>query len=102
MTQIAAERYTGTSIKRSEDPRILTGRGRYVDDIKLPGMLHAAFVGSPLAHARGLAGDASGARDLPGVVLVLTGADLAAVTIPGQDPLFAMMGGDGPKPEYSL
>ena len=102
MAQIAAERYTGASVKRSEDPRILTGRGRYIDDLKLPGMLHAAFVRSPLAHARVLAVDVSAARDLPGVVLVLTGADLAAVTLPGQDPLFAMMGGDGPKPEYTL
>jgi len=102
MAQIAAERYTGASIKRSEDPRILTGRGRYVDDLKLPGMLHAAFVRSPLAHGRVLSVDASVARELPGVVLVLTGADLEAVTIPGQDPLFAMMGGGGPAPEYSL
>ena len=102
MAQIAAERYTGASIKRSEDPRILTGRGRYVDDVKLPGMLHAAFVRSPLAHARVLAVDVSAARALPGVVLVLTGADLEAVTVPGQDPLFAMMGGGGPAPEYTL
>ena len=57
MTAIAAERYTGASIKRSEDPRILTGAGRYVDDIKLPGMLHAAFVRSPMAHARVLSVD---------------------------------------------
>jgi aerobic carbon-monoxide dehydrogenase large subunit len=102
MAQIAAQRYTGASVKRSEDPRILAGRGRYVDDIKLPGMLHAAFVRSPLAHARVLAVDASAARALPGVVAVLTGADLDAVTIPGQDPLFAMMAGPGPKPEYTL
>ena len=59
MAQIAAERYTGASIKRSEDPRILTGRGRYVDDLKLPGMLHAAFVRSPLAHGRVLAAETS-------------------------------------------
>jgi aerobic carbon-monoxide dehydrogenase large subunit len=102
MAQIAAERYTGASIKRSEDPRILTGRGRYVDDLKLPGMLHAAFVRSPMAHARVLAVDVSAAQALPGVVLVLTGTDLEAVTVPGQDPLFAMMGGDGPKPDYTL
>src|SRR4029077_9591514 len=102
MAQIAAERYTGASIKRSEDPRILTGRGRYVDDLKLPGMLHAAFVRSPLAHGLVLAVDVSAARALPGVVLVLTGADLEAVTLPGQDPLFAMMGGGGPAPEYTL
>src|ERR1700735_17100 len=102
MTAIAAERYTGTSVKRSEDPRILTGRGRYVDDIKLPGMLHAAFVRSPLAHGQVLAVDASAARELPGVVAVYTGADLAEMTLPGQDPLFAMMGGGGPAPEYTL
>jgi carbon-monoxide dehydrogenase large subunit len=102
MAQIAAERYTGASIKRSEDPRILTGRGRYVDDLKLPGMLHAAFVRSPLAHGRVLAVDVSAARALPGVVLVLTGTDLEAVTVSGQDPLFAMMGGGGPAPEYTL
>jgi aerobic carbon-monoxide dehydrogenase large subunit len=102
MAQIAAQRYTGASVNRSEDPRILTGRGRYVDDVKLPGMLHAAFVRSPLAHGRVLAVDVEAARGLPGVVAVLTGEDLAAMTLPGQDPLFAMMGGDGPKPEYTL
>src|SRR5246127_2408028 len=103
MATIAAERYTGACIKRSEDPRILTGAGRYVDDIKLPGMLHAAFVRSPLAHGQVLKVDASGARELPGVVAVYTGADMAAMTLPGQDPLFALMaGGSGPAPEYTL
>src|ERR1700741_3260539 len=102
MTAIAAERYTGASIKRSEDPRILTGAGRYVDDIKLPGMLHAAFVRSPLVHARVLAVDVSAAQALPGVVAVLTGADLEAMTVPGQDPLYALMGAGGPMPEYTL
>jgi aerobic carbon-monoxide dehydrogenase large subunit len=102
MAQIAAARYTGASVRRSEDPRILTGRGRYVGDLKLPGMLHAAFVRSPLAHGRVLAVDAEAARALPGVVAVLTGADLAAVTVPGPDPLLALMGGGGPMPEYSL
>ena len=43
-----AERFTGASVKRSEDPRILTGTGHYVDDVRLPGMLHAAFVRSRL------------------------------------------------------
>src|SRR5215471_8574653 len=102
MAQIAAERYTGASIKRSEDPRILTGNGRYIDDLKLPGMLHAAFVRSPLAHARVLAVDVSAAQALPGVVAVLTGADLESMTVRGQDPLFAMMSGGGPMPDYSL
>ena len=102
MAEIAAERYTGASIKRSEDPRILTGAGRYVDDIKLPGMLHAAFVRSPLAHARVLSVDVSAARALPGVVAVLTGADLEAMTVPGPDALMALMGWAGPTPEFTL
>src|SRR5258706_553097 len=45
-------KYFGASVKRKEDPRYLRGEGRFVDDIKLPGMLHAAFVRSPYAHAR--------------------------------------------------
>jgi aerobic carbon-monoxide dehydrogenase large subunit len=102
MAAIAAERYTGSSIRRSEDPRILTGAGRYVDDIKLPGMLHAAFVRSPLAHARVLSVDVSAARELPGVVAVLTGADLEAMTVPGPDALLALMGWAGPTPEFTL
>src|SRR5580693_7678369 len=102
MTAIAAERYTGASIKRSEDPRILTGAGRYIDDIKLPGMLHAAFVRSPLAHAGVLSVDVSAAQALPGVVAVLTGADLEAMTVPGPDALMALMRWAGPTPEFTL
>jgi len=103
MTQIAAQRYTGTSVKRSEDPRILTGRGRYVDDVKLPGTLHAAFVRSPLAHGRVLAVDAAAARDLPGVVAVFTGAELDAMTVRGPDPLLAFLGfGQKTPPDFSL
>ena len=99
---IAAQRYTGSSVKRTEDARILTGAGRYVDDLKLPGMLHAAFVRSPLAHGRVLSVDASAARALPGVAAVYTGADLDELTNRGPDPLLAMMGGDGPRADYSL
>jgi aerobic carbon-monoxide dehydrogenase large subunit len=102
MAEIVAERYTGASIKRSEDPRILTGAGRYVDDIKLPGMLHAAFVRSPLAHARVLSVDVSAARALPGVVAAFTGAELEAMTVPQPDALMALMGWSGPKPEFTL
>src|SRR5580700_10402629 len=102
MAAIAAERYTGASIKRSEDPRILTGAGRYVDDIKLPGMLHAAFVRSPMAHARVLAVDVSAALALPGVVAVLTGAELETMTVPGPDALMALMRWAGPTPEFTL
>src|SRR5262249_10242681 len=81
---------------------ILTGAGRYVDDIKLPGMLHAAFVRSPLAHARVLSVDVSAARALPGVVAAFTGADLEAMTVPGPDALMALMGWPGPTPEFAL
>ena len=102
MAGIVAERYTGASIKRSEDPRILTGAGRYVDDIKLPGMLHAAFVRSPLAHARVLSVDVSAARALPGVVAAFTGAQLEAMTVPGPDALMALLGWAGPTPEFTL
>ncbi|HET6794167.1 MAG TPA: xanthine dehydrogenase family protein molybdopterin-binding subunit [Acidimicrobiales bacterium] len=82
MTNIA-ERYTGASVKRSEDPRILTGQGRYVDDVRLPGMLHACFVRSPFAHARIRSVDVSAAREAPGVRLVLTGEELEAMIVPG-------------------
>ena len=102
MAEIMAERYTGASIKRSEDPRILTGRGRYVDDIRLPGMLHAAFVRSPLAHGTVLSVDVSAAQELPGVFGVYTGADIETMTVPGPDLLASMMGGGVPMPEFTL
>ena len=89
-------------MKRSEDPRILTGSGRYIDDIRLPGMLHAAFVRSPLAHGQVLAVDVSAAQALPGVVAVLTGADLDAMTVRGPDPLLTYIGLGGTAPDYSL
>jgi carbon-monoxide dehydrogenase large subunit len=69
-------RYVGTAVPRVEDPRFLTGRAQYVDDVHLPNMLHAAFVRSPHAHARIVGIDAGRARSAPGVVLVVTGEDL--------------------------
>ncbi len=69
-------RYTGAKVHRMEDPRLLTGHGRYVDDIHLPGMLHAAFLRSSHAHARIHSIDASAALALPGVHGVFTQADL--------------------------
>jgi len=102
MTQIAAQRYTGTSVRRAEDPRILTGSGRYVDDVKLPGMLHAAFVRSPLAHGRVLTVDTAAALALPGVVAVFTGSDLDAMTVRGPDALLAYIGMGADGPDYSL
>lgn len=71
-----ATRYFGERITRSEDPRLLTGRGLFVDDVQLPGLLHAAVLRSPHAHARIGRIDASQARALPGVVAIYTHADL--------------------------
>ena len=69
----------GTSVRRKEDPRLLTGRGKYAADFRLPGMLHAAVVRSPHAHARLGAIRAKAALGLPGVIAVITGEDLGAV-----------------------
>lgn len=71
-------RYTGQPLRRQEDPRLLTGRGQYVDDIRLPGMLHAAVLRSPHGSARIRSVDAAAARRLPGVAAVLTAANLGA------------------------
>ena len=66
----------GASVKRREDPRFLTGRGTYTDDIQISGTTHAAFVRSPFAHAKVGAIDTSAARGLPGVIAIFTGRDL--------------------------
>src|SRR6266480_2282775 len=79
MATVAGERLFGKSIKRREDPRFITGRGQYVDDVKLPGMTHAAFVRSPHAHARIRKIDTSAALKHPGVVAVFTGKDMTGV-----------------------
>src|SRR5207237_10120091 len=68
----------GQSIKRREDPRLITGKGTYVDDVKLPGTTHAAFVRSRHAHARIKSIDTTAARNSKGVVAVSTGKDLVA------------------------
>ena len=71
------ERPFGARVRRKEDPRFLTGRGLYTDDVRLMGTVHAAFVRSPHAHARIRGIDLSAARATPGVVAVYTGKDLA-------------------------
>jgi aerobic carbon-monoxide dehydrogenase large subunit len=67
----------GQSMRRKEDPRMITGRGRYTEDISLPGMLHAVIVRSPEAHAAITSIDTSAAKEHAGVVAVLTGEDMA-------------------------
>jgi carbon-monoxide dehydrogenase large subunit len=68
----------GHSVKRKEDPRFIRGKGTYVDDVKLPGMLYMDIVRSPYAHATIKSIDASKALALPGVLAVITGKDLDA------------------------
>jgi len=68
----------GARVPRKEDKRFITGRGRYTDDMVVPGMHYAAFVRSPHAHARIRGIDATAARAMPGVLAVLTGEELAA------------------------
>src|SRR6516164_4215666 len=68
----------GQPVRRKEDFRLLTGKGRFGDDLKLPRQAHACFVRSPHAHARIVAVDKTTALAAPGVLAVLTGADYAA------------------------
>ncbi len=77
-------RSIGARVMRVEDPRILTGRGQYVDDVTLPGMAHAVFLRSQVPHGRLLSLDVSEARALPGVVAVYTGEDIARLTTAAQ------------------
>jgi aerobic carbon-monoxide dehydrogenase large subunit len=80
MTQVAepeAKRWVGGGVLRKEDPELLTGQGRYVDDIALPGMLWLAFVRSPVARATIASIDTAAAKELPGVRAVFTGQELA-------------------------
>ena len=79
--RIANLKGMGTSRKRVEDVRFTQGKGNYVDDIKLQGMLFGDFVRSPYAHARVKSINADAARALPGVVAVLTAADLAPLNL---------------------
>ena len=75
--------YIGKPMKRVEDPRFIQGKGKYVANLQIPGMLHAAIVRSPHAHAKINSIDTSAALAMPGVVGVYTGADLAADGVGG-------------------
>ena len=75
-------KFVGDRLLRKEDPRLLQGQGRYLGDIALPGMLHAAFARSPHPHARIVRIDAERARGVAGVVTVLTFADFGAAARP--------------------
>ncbi len=79
---MSVSRLFGATVKRREDPRLITGKGMYTDDFKLPGMLHMVILRSPYAHARITSLDVSKAKQLPGVHAVLTGKDLAGKVNP--------------------
>jgi aerobic carbon-monoxide dehydrogenase large subunit len=90
VTPMAVSRYVGARVKRIEDPKLIRGEGQYVDDLTLSGMLHAAFVRSPHAHARIVRVDLAPARALPGVAGAFAAGDLAEI----QKPLPALSVGD--------
>lgn len=79
---IAPGRYVGKSIKRVNDRRLITGTGRYVDDVRAGGVLHATTIRSPYAHARIRSIDTSSAAASPGVVAVYTGEEIAELVSP--------------------
>ena len=76
-TETEEIRGIGHSVRRKEDERFIRGRGNYVDDVQLPGMLHMAILRSPYAHAKLNSIDASAAQAMPGVVAVVTGELMA-------------------------
>ncbi|WP_373495480.1 hypothetical protein [Aquiflexum sp.] len=69
----------GQSVKRVEDKRFITGKGRFTDDIVLPGQTYAAFVRSPYAHAKIIRVDIDEAMGMPGVVQIFTGKDVVHI-----------------------
>ena len=76
-TEHSSNGLIGASLKRVEDPPLITGRGCYVDDLNLPGMLHLAFQRSPYPHAKILSIDVTKAKAMPGVAAVITGHDIS-------------------------
>ncbi len=85
----------GQSVKRQEDGRFLRGKGKYVDDMILPGQLYAAFVRSPFAHAKISGIGTEGAATMPGVTRIVTGQELAATGLPPLPCGWAITSRDG-------
>ena len=86
------QQYIGAPIRRKEDVKFLTGKGEYIDDLKLPGMLHAAILRSPHAHARIISIDTSQALAITGVRAAFTFNDIAPVPKPIPIRVFALPG----------
>ncbi len=83
-------RYFGAEVRRVEDPKLITGRGQYLDDLPIAGVVHAAFVRSPHAHARIQRIDTAAAKSTPGVIAVYTAEDFGDVarrTLPHMVPV---------------
>ena len=80
---------------RSEDAPLVTGRGKFTDDLDMTGKVHAAFVRTTVAHAIVRKVDVAAAIKMPGVVAVITGSDLAADNIGGIPPVASFNGRDG-------
>src|SRR5258707_6762559 len=78
----------GHSVKRKEDLRFIQGKGNYLDDVRLPGMVYGHMVRSPYAHARVIAIRTEEAKKLPGVLAVITGEDLAKAGLAWMPTLF--------------
>jgi aerobic carbon-monoxide dehydrogenase large subunit len=105
VTDVIGARSVGARVLRAEDPRILTGKGVYIDDVVVPRMLHAAFLRSTVPHGRLISLDVSEARALPGVVAVYTGADMesrSTAGIPGSTIGMNMMPGIKIPASYAL
>ena len=81
----------GARVRRQEDPRILAGRTRYIDDVTMPGLLEAAVLRSPVAHARIVSIDVTRALELPGVFDVVTGPDVAESCAAGQPVIWHLI-----------
>src|SRR5436305_10908647 len=84
--------YIGRSVPRPNLARLTEGRGQFVSDVVLPRMAHVAFVRSPHAHARIKAIDAAAAKKAPGIIAVVTGAELAKVITPWVGVLMHLKG----------
>ncbi|TCK26370.1 carbon-monoxide dehydrogenase large subunit [Pseudonocardia endophytica] len=102
MTQQLPPGLIGSRVRRQEDPRLLTGRGQFVDDVALPGMLEAAVLRSPHPHARITNVDVSEALALPGVFAVLTGEEVRDVCASPQPVVWRMIPDQRMTDQYAL
>ena len=89
---------SGKNVLRVEDPALLAGKGQFTDDLVVPGQTYLAFLRSPFAHARILSVDTAAARAMPGVLAVLTGAELAQAGVKPIPPVAGFPGPGGRPP----